>query len=70
MTHLRMSTSTPTLDRTARTPTLTDGTWRAESAPGTKRPSDSPTRSATVQFRPGCDLRLCNLIDDENRAMF
>jgi len=64
-----MSTSTPNPDRTAQTPTLTDGTWRAESAPETERPSDSPTRRATFQFRPGCDLRLCNLIDDENRAM-
>lgn len=64
-----MSTSTPTPDRTARTPTLTDGTWRAETEAETVQPSDTPTRSATVQFQPGCDLRLYNLIDDENRAM-
>jgi hypothetical protein len=64
-----MSTSTPTPDRTARTPTLTDGTWRAETETETETASDAPTRSATFQFRPGCDLRLYNLIDDENRAM-
>lgn len=62
-----MSTSTPTPDRTARTPTLTDGTWRAETE--TAEQSATPTRSATFQFQPGCDLRLYNLIDDENRAM-
>jgi hypothetical protein len=64
-----MSTSTPTPDRTAQTPTLTDGTWRAESTPETAQPSDAPTRSATFQFLPGCGQRLYNLIDDENRAM-
>lgn len=65
-----MSTSTPTTDRTA--PTLTDGTWRAETAPDTDRTPDSTTEptGAHYQFATDCTLRLYNLIDDENRAMF
>jgi len=65
-----MSTSTPTstTDRTAeRTPTLTDGTWRAEST--TESTADAPSRNATLQFLPDCDRRLYNLFDEENRAM-
>ena len=58
-----MSTSPPTTDRTA--PTLTDGTWRAESTPETET---TPT-GARYQFATDCTLRLYNLIDDENRAM-
>jgi len=61
-----MSTSTPTPDRTAQTPTLTDDKWRAETAPET---TTDPIERATFQFLPGCDLRLYNLIDEENRAM-
>jgi len=56
-----MSTSTPTTDRTA--PTLTDGTWRSETAP------DPTPRGVPRQFATDCELRLYNLIDDENRAM-
>jgi hypothetical protein len=63
-----MSTSTPTPDRTARTPTLTDGTWRAETAPELESATDP--RDAPRQFAPDCDRRLYNLIDGENRAMF
>ncbi|AZH26571.1 hypothetical protein [Haloplanus aerogenes] len=63
-----MSTSTPTTDRTARqTPTLTDGKWRAETTP--EPTTADPTGNATFQFLPDCDLRLYNLIDEENRAM-
>jgi hypothetical protein len=61
-----MSTSTPTTDRTARTPTLTDGTWHDETAEAAET---TPTRNATFQFLPDCDLRLYNLVDEENRAM-
>ena len=60
-----MSTSTPTTDRTA--PTLTDGTWRSETEPESA-PETTP-RGAPRQFATDCDLRLYNLIDDENRAM-
>jgi hypothetical protein len=61
-----MSTSTPTTDRTESTPTLTDGTWRAETTETAETP---PTRNATLQFLPDCDLRLYNLVDEENRAL-
>jgi len=61
-----MSTSTPTTDRTESTPTLTDGTWRAETDETTET---TPTRDATLQFLPSCDLRLHNLVDAENRAL-
>lgn len=64
-----MSTSTPTTDRTAQTPTLTDGTWRDETTADTATATDDPTGNATFQFLPDCDLRLFNLIDEENRAM-
>jgi hypothetical protein len=65
-----MSTSTPTTDRTA--PTLTDGTWRAETTPESEAdPTADPTpRGAPHQFATDCERRLYNLIDDENRAMF
>ncbi|MFB6256680.1 MAG: hypothetical protein ABEH58_08165 [Haloplanus sp.] len=59
-----MSTSPPTTDRTA--PTLTDGTWRAESTPET---GTTPT-GARCQFATDCERRLHNLIDEENRAIF
>jgi len=58
-----MSTSPPTTDRTA--PTLTDGTWRAESTPEAETPT-----GGRYQFATDCERRLYNLIDDENRAMF
>jgi len=60
-----MSTSTPTTDRTA--PTLTDGTWRSEATP--EREPDPTPRGAPRQFATDRELRLYNLIDDENRAM-
>jgi len=63
-----MSTSTPTTDRTA--PTLTDGTWRADTTPEPESKTEPTSTWAPQQFSADCDLRLYNLIDDENRAMF
>jgi hypothetical protein len=57
-----MSTSPPTADRTD--PTLTDGTWRAESTPDA-----DPATGARYQFATDCERRLYNLIDEENRVM-
>jgi len=60
-----MSTSTPTTDRTDY-PTLTDDTWRDET---TETTPDTPLRGAQHQFSADCEIRLYNLIDEENRAM-
>jgi len=63
-THQPTQTQTQT-DRTTTTePTLTDGRWRAEP---TTAP-DSAVADAPRQFSLS-DLRLHNLVDDENRAM-